>query len=949
MRKISTLLMLFCAFVGTAWAGPTDLPEITTDLNNPIYYTIYNTRSQEPGGLMYYAGDNVGLKDGCTSLTLEDKYKFYFTGSHDEMYIHNAAANGKKLASVNSWTEAGIAWTVSAPTANGLAFGPKGQSGNVYWNDKNFATGSDVSDFTVWGAKDGGSIFIAEKADKCVFPEAGKLYVIEAPLFFNKQGVNKGLLVNADGSLGWNTIDLTNKNCYWQIEVSEGTVALKNLGTGKYVNGTNMADAAPSGKINALGSNQFNIVINGTTLHANGHNGGANPSGNIVNYGGAIGSASAWAFVEKADPDAVQEVTVNYNFTYGGEVKYTQSTATLVGEEYPAITVAHPYGVSATKPAGTIAAGDVVDGKVTKEIVLSVNLPFVPAADYASINNWYYLKFDSSNQYYLHHDVGQDHIDLNSKSVDAGNKDIYSWAFVGNPFDGYQIVNKGAGEGYILSSSTTMTGTTGADTWPVMTATPVPGGNNTYWIPTASTHATNGFFLAQKDYEANRLNNRGKLAYWTGGAGTGSTFTVEERDLSGATELQAVIDQVEAFVEAGVAASTTVGYITTESANNVATALAAAKEAVATKTGCSEAQVALQAAVATVETIQPEEGKFYMIVSSCTKDHRAGQEVYVNNDGSMHFANANDYGYALGSAMSRVWQFVPAANGKFYLKNVERGVFMQSVGTASETDGAKAKAVTISNMGKENRVSLRPDGQSQMHAQDTDSKIVGWNENNPEDGSAWVITEVSIEELAHTVTVGEAGWATLVLGYNATIPAGVTAYAVTDTEGWANLADVAGVIPANEAVLIKANAGNYDFKFTETEATVATNLLKGTVFDTNVAEEAYVLGNIDGVGFYTATFNVNTDTSNDIVEGEGEDAVTTPVNDAFKNNAFKAYLPKTGTSATLRFNFGGTTAIESVLNNGIDANAAIYDLSGRRVEKAVKGIYIQNGKKIIVK
>jgi hypothetical protein len=69
------------------------------------------------------------------------------------------------------------------------------------------------------------------------------------------------------------------------------------------------------------------------------------------------------------------------------------------------------------------------------------------------------------------------------------------------------------------------------------------------------------------------------------------------------------------------------------------------------------------------------------------------------------------------------------------------------------------------------------------------------------------------------------------------------------------------------------------------------------------------------------------------------------------NNGFKAYLPKTGVAPTLRFNFGGnTTEIESVLNNGVDANAPIYDLSGRRVNNAVKGgIYIKNGKKFIVK
>ena len=68
------------------------------------------------------------------------------------------------------------------------------------------------------------------------------------------------------------------------------------------------------------------------------------------------------------------------------------------------------------------------------------------------------------------------------------------------------------------------------------------------------------------------------------------------------------------------------------------------------------------------------------------------------------------------------------------------------------------------------------------------------------------------------------------------------------------------------------------------------------------------------------------------------------------NNGFKAYLPKTGLAATLRFNFGGnTTAIESVLI-GADANAPIYDLSGRRVNNAVKGgIYIVNGKKVYIK
>ena len=54
---------------------------------------------------------------------------------------------------------------------------------------------------------------------------------------------------------------------------------------------------------------------------------------------------------------------------------------------------------------------------------------------------------------------------------------------------------------------------------------------------------------------------------------------------------------------------------------------------------------------------------------------------------------------------------------------------------------------------------------------------------------------------------------------------------------------------------------------------------------------------------------------------------------------------------TLHMNFGGntTTAIQGV-QNGQQPQAPIYDLSGRRVQQLQKGgIYIQGGKKFIVK
>lgn len=940
--------MLFCAFVCTAWAGPTDLPEITKDLENPIYYTIMNTRSSQPGGLMYYAGENVGLKDGWTfkGAALEDKYKFFFTGSHDALYVHNAAT-GLKLASMDSWTEDGKVWAVGvSPKGGGLAFGPEGGlNGNECWNEKNYQTNETTSDFTTWSANDDGSIFLCTKVSEFDILATDKFYVIEAPLFNKVQGVQKGLYVNGDAP-AWGTIDLTDKAYYWIATVNpeNGQVAFKNAKTQTYLNGTGMSEEAAYGTIKYLGDDQWNIVVNGTTVHANNHGGGSNAGGNIVSWGSGLNTASAWTFIEKADPDAAVEVEVIYNFAYNGVVRseVTQTVTTLVGEEYPNITTL-PYGVAASKPEGVIANSDVVDGKVTKTIEVTNNLPFVPANSYAEITDWYYLKIKGES--YLSHVANQSYIDLNKKTVELNAKDAYTWAFVGNPFDGYKIVNRAAGAEMVLSSTTTITDD--ANTFPVLTSLPVVEGNNELWMLTASAHQENGFYIAQKGHDANRMNNRGnKLAYWTGGADNGSTFTVEWRDVTGAKDLQALVDACLAnSVPAGV-----VGGYTQESYDAVAAAIVTAQEELAKDVkdvaAIAAATATLQNAIAALTVQLPNPESFYKI-----KNAYSGAYMGAAN-GAGIVGVATDF-----AGLGQIFQFEAADGGNFYLKNVERGAYLNSAKAhahGQNTLGAKeeAVAVSINSFGMETRVAIRPEGGAELHHDTNTNQVVGWNTGSADSQSAWVVIEVAdLEGYTHTVSVTDAGWATLYLGYNAEIPEGVTAYAVSSVDAEsATLEEVKNVLPANTAVLLNAAEGNYNFDFTAETAEVANNVLRGTVFNTAIAEDIYVLGNgTAGVGFYKAMKNMNVDTSDDIVEGEGEEAVTTPVNDAVLNNAFKAYLPANGVAAqALRFNFGGTTAIESVVN-GINANAAIYDLSGRRVEKATKGIYIVNGKKMIVK
>ena len=166
-------------------------------------------------------------------------------------------------------------------------------------------------------------------------------------------------------------------------------------------------------------------------------------------------------------------------------------------------------------------------------------------------------------------------------------------------------------------------------------------------------------------------------------------------------------------------------------------------------------------------------------------------------------------------------------------------------------------------------------------------------------------------------------------------------------------------IPANGAAILKGK-GTYVFTKAdddfssdeETDTKWDNNNLKGSSVNTYVAEDAYILSAPDGVesiGLYIAELNMNE---------AGEKVVEPTIGTHFLNNAGKAYIlaedlfPTTlETSGKVRFSFGSeTTAIESVVNNGADANAPIYDLSGRRVANAVKGgIYIQNGKKVYIK
>lgn len=161
------------------------------------------------------------------------------------------------------------------------------------------------------------------------------------------------------------------------------------------------------------------------------------------------------------------------------------------------------------------------------------------------------------------------------------------------------------------------------------------------------------------------------------------------------------------------------------------------------------------------------------------------------------------------------------------------------------------------------------------------------------------------------------------------IPAGVKAYYVSakGTEATMTAID-AQVIPANQGVILTSESGAAATMVpaaSETAATITGNQLghSAGVAKSLTAGEGYILGNgTEGTAFYPCK------------------AGSLPIN--------KAYLLGNGESA-IAMNFGNAVTGINTIAAPASAKAPIFALSGRRVVKATKGLYIQNGKKFIVK
>lgn len=304
-----------------------------------------------------------------------------------------------------------------------------------------------------------------------------------------------------------------------------------------------------------------------------------------------------------------------------------------------------------------------------------------------------------------------------------------------------------------------------------------------------------------------------------------------------------------------------------------------------------------------------------------SQSETTGTGAYSNGaKGNVGAQNKRDRGIYVGTLPIGTYEFIvniAAANRRSVVARVGAADPFAAVGTSNSdmTTGIKSATFTLT------------EETSNIFINGANS---GTDRTNQSEEFDYVIIKRTGDATVST-TITAAGYATFSSTYAVDFSeSGLAAYTakINDGNQTITLTKIAdGIVPANTGVVLKGAAGEYTGTITTTDATLDNDLIANNAEITSDGN-IYVLNNgTNGIGFY-------------------------PLAEDKTLAAGKAYLQLASGAKGYSFvwNDGETTGIEENYEFGtMNSDAATFDLSGRKVVNPTKGLYIKNGKKLIVK
>lgn len=294
--------------------------------------------------------------------------------------------------------------------------------------------------------------------------------------------------------------------------------------------------------------------------------------------------------------------------------------------------------------------------------------------------------------------------------------------------------------------------------------------------------------------------------------------------------------------------------------------------------------------------------------------------------------------------LSNIWKLVPVDGDEvcYRLMNANTGTYITNITKAGEnkpnptlTDESNGYKFTFTLKNETNgNWNVIDQNNNKLNAETPTGQINYWTDGG--NAGWWIFKATDIEVALHES--GDASYASLYLPYSISAVSNAEAYvannaAVNNTLVMQTTSD--GGFAANQGVVLVS-----DTKASTATLTLGENtnksLLRGTSRPITLTDETranyLVFGPKDGaentVGFWTPATLLTSIAAN------------------------RAYYLNEGGQQAVRLVFNGSVieGIDHVVDVNDNVNAPIYDLMGRRVNNTMKhGVYIQNGKKMIVK
>lgn len=616
------------------------------------------------------------------------------------------------------------------------------------------------------------------------------------------------------------------------------------------------------------------------------------------------GSAKSSGYASCAEFFLAKDVELAFqNITYHfmvNDVEYNSKTFTNIVDESQQITIpTSPFltngDITATEDGYNIACTEKA-------------LPFIATSTFdANTAHWYAMTMRGNSGNFLLSAKGGEAV--GTTTVDKTNhpdvlEDKYQWAFVGNLKDGYKIYSKSENKPIVLEGKLKL----------------VEGKESTFKLYETSNNDGFGFFVT----EGNCLNRHDENKIATYGAfDDGSTFRIQE-------PYSYVTDYAKNFFFANNGNAVPENAIWGTPSIDKETYRAAYNAAIAENATNAEitALATINKEMANAEFVNSiEEGKYYRLYN--VSDVRKWLTVQADNNNQMNCdANA---GKAVTSVVSfesiasESGQYRMKMEGKILGKYKADNTPIQLVGDNSEEKGS----FTVNAAGNKFTFYDKASNKAHSYLHCNQHSLVGWEASAP---SQWYLVPATDVEIAMAEVNGKR-YASAYLPFAVNAVDGAQAYVgeLNDTKDVLNMTAVNGV-PANNGFVLVGNTEKATLTIGDAEALpIANNALTGyntkfTLTDANRANYLVFGTNEGNVGFYKPAATLTT---------------------VAANKAFIAASSLTTGEGAIAMNFGGNI---TGINNAVVAseNAPIFDLSGRRVVKAIKGgVYIQNGKKFV--